>query len=118
MTIREGYWREVTKSSEYIEAGKRFRIEQTAAGGSYPRDLIGDGITSDRLWVYEEPPKVGDVVETVEGLESLPDWSVVLDEDGDAWQRFESRWQMASSGIPEIWRYAPYTVLHIGVDRK
>lgn len=36
------------------------------------------------------------MIRTVEELETLPDKTVVVDEDGDAWQKLEGYWWLTS----------------------
>lgn len=63
-------------------------------------------------------PRVGDVLHAVTPVE-LANASVVLDRDGDAWQR-RGDWSCVDRGIDDIeWaellvRFAPLTVLHLG----
>ena len=62
---------------------------------------------------YRKPRQVT----TIEELETLPRKSVILDVDGDVWERAGGRWRgteggrFASSLLVE---FAPFTVLHVG----
>lgn len=60
---------------------------------------------------------VGDVITTVEELDALPERSVVLDRDGDAWQ-YSLRWQCTVGTARRrpgelVASYGPLIVLHI-----
>ena len=56
------------------------------------------------------------VVTTAEELDALPHESVVLDCEGDAWQRTNAGWYIVTSGtvMSNLIDYLPATVLHVG----
>lgn len=66
------------------------------------------------LFTFPRPPKVGDKVNGRRELDSLPVLSVILDEDGDAWQKRYDGWHLAVGDAPES--TVPYAdvVVHIG----
>lgn len=106
-------WREVTDPDETIPARSTIRIERTLLGYARRTSYLPD----DRIFVRVEPPKVGDLIESVEGLESLPYRSVVLDSGGDAWQRLRIGWRCPGFNIANLEDYAPFTVIHVGGGR-
>lgn len=56
-------------------------------------------------------------ITTEEELDALPAFSVVLDEDGDVWQKRAEEWcsyETARSSSKRVAKYQPLTVLHEG----
>lgn len=91
-----------------------------------PGDLVVTANTGNPyIFVQREvpAPKVGDIVRTEQELEDLPRRSVILDDDGDAWQSSGNQWYMASD--TQIGRssysladsaYGPYKIIHIAEE--
>lgn len=89
-----------------------------------PGDLV---VTSNigNPWIIVErevpAPKVGDVLRTEQELDDLPRGAVILDEDGDAWQKRNQQWIMADAGTARERTsrtladstYGPFKILHI-----
>ncbi len=94
-----------------------------------PGDLVVTAHTGNS-WISvqrEVPaPKVGDIVTTEQELEDLPRRSVILDNDGDAWQKRPDDWIMAdtdrsagrSSYSMEASTYGPYKIIHIAEENR
>ncbi len=92
-----------------------------------PGDLVVTANTGNN-WIFvqrEVPaPKVGDVVTTEQELEALPRRSVILDDDGDAWQKRPDDWNMADTGSSTgrssysmaDSTYSPYKIIHIAEE--
>ena len=100
---RAPWWREVTDPEEVVPAGcpARFEYVNNKASenvSSSPRRvrerLLARGepvrVFIDTRWTPPTPPPaplaVGDVIETVEDLERLPECAGLVDDDGDLWQ--------------------------------
>lgn len=132
---RADWWREVTDPDEVIPGGCPARFEYR--GFAQEMDMLEGSVAFERVFehvlkrnrIYENarlfidtrwtPPrpayKVGDVIETVEGLEWLPDRSVFLDPDRDAWQVRDGKAHGAFGGSDNFgdFDYFPITVLHV-----
>lgn len=96
-TDRAWWWREVTDPDEVIPKGCPARYEPrdnwaiTETVRNFDRERSEWGVRGavfiDSRWTPPRPTyKVGDVIETAEELKRLPDGSVFLDCDGEAWQ--------------------------------
>lgn len=63
--------------------------------------------------------KLNKVYKTAEDLadSGLPDRSVVIDYEGDAWQLLGGFWTCAAEGDVELESaFAPFTLVHVGKD--
>lgn len=76
----EGEWGEVERGMRYAEA--RISVAPTSRLVSTPANAV--------ITEIKEPIKVGDTVDSVEQLEELPYKAIILDSEGDAWQRRNS----------------------------
>ena len=92
---RADWWREVTDPDEVIQEGRWYRIEfeleVTEHWSAYDRPRSdwykGRRVFVDSRWAPPEPSvKVGATVTTKEQLDALPNLSVILSMDGQAWQ--------------------------------
>lgn len=94
-----------------------------------PGDLVVTANTGNPyIFVQREvpAPKVGDIVRTEQELEDLPRRSVILDDDGDAWQKCHGDWAMADTGSTNgrssyslaDSAYGPYKIIHINSEEN
>ena len=140
--IRADWWREVTDPSEVIPAGCPARFEYR--GFAQEMDMLEGSVAFERVFdhvlkrnrIYENallfidsrwtPPrpayKVGDLIETVEDLERLPECAGFVDDDGDLWQvdRDECGETIGAAmaggsweGFTEVIYFSPFTVVHL-----
>ena len=92
---RAEWWREVTNPNEIIKKGRWYRIEFENYAAEYrcsydtPRSDWYEvrRVFVDSRWAPPEPSvKVGATVTTKEQLDALPNLSVIVSRDGQAWQ--------------------------------
>ena len=92
---RADWWVEVTDPNEIIEKGRWYRVESNDSASEYLADidrpvstwLPSANVFVDSRWKPPVPPlKVGDTVTTAEQLDALPNLSVIVSMDGQAWQ--------------------------------
>jgi hypothetical protein len=71
-----------------------------------------------------KPVDVGDVLRSSDDLERVPTGTVVLDKDGDVWQRLTKKsWYQTNPGFvgsspTELLEYLPVTVIYIPEEHK
>jgi hypothetical protein len=103
--------------------------EWVLADGSYShaaekiKRLTGvTGMGDYEIWIpatvqvelLPEPVKVGDVIESLAGLNVLKSRTVVVDKDGDSWQKHGDKWFMAGkSDSNQLRGYMPATVVYV-----
>lgn len=126
--IRADWWREVTDPNEIIPAGcptrweprhdSRLSITETVQ--NFDRNKFGWGVDGDVFidsrWTPPRPVyKVGDVIENAKEAKYLPDGSVFIDCDGDAWQMRDGKVQGAYGDRYHLGdsRCLPLTVIYV-----
>jgi hypothetical protein len=98
---------EASEGSVFAIGGGGWRQWVIVSNGTTPSDLVVS------VEVLRPPVKVGDVIETAEQLDALPPGAIVLDRDGDAWQRRRGWGWCCTTGGDVPGDFAPFTVLYL-----
>ncbi len=101
---------------------KKYHVEYDVESFIGPEEFLGYPILVPMNAVITEikpPVKAGDMIDDSEILDRVPAYSVVVDIDGDAWQRRgNGTWDIAGGGYNYrgnvvIGSYGPVTIVHI-----